>query len=127
MQTLFRASDSQLLRNICNWLTGPARDCCAPNIVCNSADKDDNNGHIYFETIKNIKTGEIMTVDYLLPMESIMSTSQRRAILKHQYYFDCECSRCICPDNCRLLKCLSCNIGYIELDGESKESIWKCN
>ncbi|CAF4319791.1 unnamed protein product, partial [Didymodactylos carnosus] len=26
MRTLFRASDSQLLRNICNWLTGLARD-----------------------------------------------------------------------------------------------------
>ncbi|CAF1214595.1 unnamed protein product, partial [Didymodactylos carnosus] len=58
---------------------------CAPNIACNSADKDDNNGPIYFEAIKNIKTGDMMTIDYLLSMESIMSTSQRRAILKDKY------------------------------------------
>ncbi|QTF49614.1 hypothetical protein qu_723 [Acanthamoeba polyphaga mimivirus] len=63
---------------------------CVPNVIFVS---DEN--YMYFYTVRNIKTGEELTDNYV---DIMSNTKTRKNRLFNQYGFDCQCERCIGSD-----------------------------
>lgn len=63
---------------------------CIPNVIFVS---DEN--YMYFYTIRDIKTGEELTDNYV---DIMSNTKTRKKRLYNQYGFDCQCERCIGSD-----------------------------